>query len=204
LFASCTRLTNVTIPGNAGSIPGSCFYECGRLANITISGGITSIGECAFQGCTSLTTITIPASVSNIGGAAFGDCGNLTGVFFAGNAPNATEPFEEDNSALATYYLPGTTGWSLGIWGYPSSGDPPALLWNPVIQTGAGLGVWSNQFGFNITAGTNLPVEVEACTNLANPVWMPLTNVALTNGAFQFSDPQWTNYPARYYGLGFP
>ena len=38
----------------------------------------------------------------------------------------------------------------------------------------------------------------------ASPVWTTLTNVTLTNGSFYFSDPQWTNYPARFYGLGFP
>ena len=68
------------------------------------------------------------------------------------------------------------------------------------------FGISNNQFGFNITNGltTNIPIAVEACTNLANPVWIPLTNVTLSNGSFYFSDPQWTNYPARYYGLGFP
>ena len=39
--------------------------------------------------------------------------------------------------------------------------------------------------------------------NLANPVWIPVTNVTLTN-SFYFTDPQWMNYPARYYGIGFP
>jgi hypothetical protein len=80
------------------------------------------------------------------------------------------------------------------------------VLWNPLIQaTGASFGVQSNQFGFTITNGTtnNLPIVVEACTNLASPVWTPLQTLTLTN-SFHFSDPHWTNYPARYYGLGFP
>ena len=45
---------------------------------------------------------------------------------------------------------------------------------------------------------------VEACTNLASPVWTPLQTITLTNGSFYFSDPQWTNYPGRFYGLGSP
>jgi hypothetical protein len=44
---------------------------------------------------------------------------------------------------------------------------------------------------------------VEACTNLATPVWIPVQSLVLTN-TFYFTDPQWTNDPARYYGLGFP
>ena len=101
---------------------------------------------------------------------------------------------------MTVYYLPGTTGWSNTYQGVP------AVLWNPVVQTAGGSFVISNnQFGFNITNGstTNIPIVVEACTNLANPVWTPLTNVTLTN-KFYFSDPQWTNYPTRYYGIGFP
>jgi hypothetical protein len=45
---------------------------------------------------------------------------------------------------------------------------------------------------------------VEACTNLANPVWIPLTTNTLVNGVFYFSDRQWTNSSSRFYGLGLP
>jgi len=55
-----------------------------------------------------------------------------------------------------------------------------------------------------ITGTTNIPIVVEACTNLASPVWTPLTNVNLTNGLFYFSDTQWTNYPGRYYRISSP
>jgi hypothetical protein len=82
---------------------------------------------------------------------------------------------------------------------------PQAVLWNPRIQTGdGGFGVQSNQFGFNITGTNDFTVVVEACTNLASPDWIPLQTNTLTNGVFYFSDPQWTNFPNRYYGLGFP
>ncbi|MGB7748707.1 MAG: hypothetical protein WBN75_15640 [Verrucomicrobiia bacterium] len=62
----------------------------------------------------------------------------------------------------------------------------------------------SNKFGFNITGATNLVVVVEVCTNLSNPVWQPIQTNTLTSGSSYFSDPQWTNYPARYYRLGSP
>jgi hypothetical protein len=45
---------------------------------------------------------------------------------------------------------------------------------------------------------------VEASTNLTSQVWTPLQTVTLTNGSYYFSDPQWTNYPCRFYSLGFP
>jgi hypothetical protein len=45
---------------------------------------------------------------------------------------------------------------------------------------------------------------LEACTNLANVTWVPLQSCNLTNGLLYFSDPQWTNYPSRYYRLRSP
>jgi len=55
-----------------------------------------------------------------------------------------------------------------------------------------------------ITGTTNIPIVVEACTNLASPVWTPLQTVTLTNGLFYFSDPQWTNYSGRFYSIQMP
>ena len=42
-----------------------------------------------------------------------------------------------------------------------------------------------------------LPVVVEYCTNLANPIWVPLQT--RTNGPFYFGDARWTNRPGCYY-----
>jgi hypothetical protein len=64
--------------------------------------------------------------------------------------------------------------------------------------------VQTNQFSFIISWATNGTVVVEACTDLANPVWLPLQTNALTNGSFSFSDPQWTNYPGRFYRISLP
>jgi hypothetical protein len=106
--------------------------------------------------------------------------------------------FASDTNATV-YYLPGTTGWSSPF------GGAPALLWNPLIQTGdASFGVLNNQFGFNISGTANIPIVVEAGASLSNPVWQPLQILTLTNGAFYFTDPQWTNYPARFYRITSP
>jgi hypothetical protein len=59
-------------------------------------------------------------------------------------------------------------------------------------------------FGFVVSWATNLSVVVEACTNLANSTWSPVSTNALTRGWFYFSDPQWTNYPARLYRIRSP
>jgi hypothetical protein len=113
--------------------------------------------------------------------------------------------FVGDNfNVLTTYYMPGTTGWSSTVWGYPSSG-PAAVLWNPVIQTGgAGFGVNNNQFGFNIAGTAGLPIVVEVCTNLACPVWTPIQTNTLNNGSCCFSECLQTGSLSRFYRISPP
>jgi hypothetical protein len=45
---------------------------------------------------------------------------------------------------------------------------------------------------------------VEASEDLANHVWLPLQTNALTSDTLYFSDPQWTNYPSRFYRISSP
>jgi hypothetical protein len=199
-FSFCS-LTSVTIPGGVTSIGDNAFYECTNLTNATIGNGVASIGGDVFFGCTRLAGITIPGSVTSIGDEAFYACSGLTGVYFTGNAPAADSSVFASDASLTVYYLPGTTGWG----DFSANTGLTPVLWNPLFQASStSFGVQSNQFGFIITNTAKITVMVEACTNLASPVWTPLQTVTLTNGSFSFSDPQWTNYPARYYGLGLP
>ncbi|MGA2863894.1 MAG: leucine-rich repeat domain-containing protein [Verrucomicrobiota bacterium] len=195
-FCACTSLTNITIPNSVTIIKYAVFAGCG-LASVTIPNSVTSIEEDAFYGCMGLTNITIPNSVTNIGGWAFYGCMGLTELYFNGNAPSlGLATFSGDTNATV-YYLPGTTGWG------PTFGGLPTVLWNAQAQPGS-FGVQTNQFGFTITGTSNLVVVVEASTNLANPAWSPLATETLTGDSFYFSDPQWTNYPARFYRLRWP
>ena len=45
---------------------------------------------------------------------------------------------------------------------------------------------------------------VEASSNLANPTWSPLATNAPSSGTWQFTDPDWTNYPTRFYRVRSP
>jgi BspA type Leucine rich repeat region (6 copies) len=201
------------------------------LTNLMIGNSVTSIGEGAFAG-TALTSVTIPASVTSIGGEAFVGCHSLTSVYFKGNVPSTglgVFAFYLFSSELGryfyyidpvtAYYLPEATGWnSYFAPGYapymfippfgnlppPFEGIPTAL-WLPRAQTGdASFGVRTNQFGFNIVWASGQTVVVEACADLANPVWQPVQTNILTSDSVYFSDPQWTNYPARFYRLRSP
>ncbi len=195
-FVDCTGLTSVNIPASVASIGADAFADCPGLTNVYFTKGLISIGTAAFLSCTSLTTVTIPGSVTSIGSYAFEAGSGLTSVYFQGNAPAAdSTAFAADTSATV-YYLPGTTGWSNPF------GGAPAVLWNPLIQTGDGIfGVQNNQFGFNVTGSTNLAIVVEACTDLANPVWVPLQTNTITNGSLYFSEPLQTNSLGRFYRI---
>jgi len=50
----------------------------------------------------------------------------------------------------------------------------------------------------------NIPIMVEACTDLTTSVWTPLQILTLTNGLFYFSEPVQTNSSGRYYRIRSP
>jgi hypothetical protein len=107
-----------------------------------------------------------------------------------------------DSINVFAYYLPGTIGWG------PTFGEIPTAWWSlpyPLILTKhPGFGVRTNQFGFIISWADNLTVVVEACGNLANPSWSPVTTNHLIDGWCYFEDLDWIQHNARFYRLRSP
>jgi hypothetical protein len=197
-FYMCDELYSAPLPGSVTSIGDYAFFEA-PLFNLTLPPNLTSIGAAAFAVDYSLTRVTIPAGVTSLGDGAFGDCSELTNVFFAGNAPSADATVFEDDPGTACY-MPGTTGWTASFGGLPTA------LWTlprPLILINS-VAVQGNQFAFTISWATNVPVVVEACTNLAIPSWQPVQTNSLNNGTCAFTDPQRANCPARYYRVRSP
>src|SRR5208282_6787660 len=154
---------------------------CSGLTNVTIPNSITSIGNWAFSDCTNLTTVTFGNSVVSIGTGAFYSCTSITGFYFQTNRPNLGGILFTNYTGII-YYLPGTTGWSYNL-------GLPTALWLPQVQTGdVSFGIQTNQFGFNINWASGKVVVVEACTDLANPVWEAMGTYTLTNGSSFYSD----------------
>ncbi len=191
------------IPDSVTSIGGYAFRECYSLTNAVIGNGVTYIGASAFSHCGSLTNLTIPGSVTNIGIAAFEYCTNLAGLYFRGNAPSAGGAlFYMTPGPVTVYYLPGTFGWTTIFDGQLTAAW--ALPYPVVLTTGSSFGVQTNSFGFRISWATNLSVVVEAATNLSTPAWSPVSTNVLSDGWSQFTESQWTNYPARFYRIRSP
>jgi hypothetical protein len=204
-FYDCTSLASVIIPGSVTNIGSYAFYDCYSLTNVAIINGVASIGNGAFLYCTNLASVTIPSSISSIGSSAFYGCTNLTTIYCQGNAPSAGNNTVFSGDPGMVYYLPGTTGWGAT---YPTNGGLPTALWTlpyPLALTSSpNFGVRRNRFGFTISWATNVSVVVEACTNLASPVWQPLQTNALVNGTNYFSDANWTNNHTRFYRIHSP
>lgn len=197
-FEICSSLTSIVIPDSVTTLGSGAFRECYSLASITIPSSISFIQSFTFENCGQLTNITVPASVTTIDAAAFNGCTNLAGLYFQGNAPYAYTPGFVGATNAVAYYLYGTTGWSSTFAGIP------AVLLNPPVPTGGGnFGVQNNQFGFNVSGHDGQTIVVETATNLVHPVWLPIWTNILSSSSVHFSDPQWTNYPGRYYRLKF-
>ena len=203
-------IANLTILNSVTTIGDHAFYGCYDLGIVTFGNSVASIGASAFSGplyspvagqmvsdACPLTSISLPASLVAIGSDAFSYCRNLHGDYFQGNAPAADgTQFYGNPSDATVYYLPGTTGWGTTFGGIPTA---PWTLPNPTILPGS-LWVGSGYaFGFTISWATNLSVVIEASTDPAGAVWQPVRTNALFNGVFYFHDPEWTNYPARFY-----
>ncbi|HUE36529.1 MAG TPA: leucine-rich repeat domain-containing protein [Candidatus Acidoferrum sp.] len=218
LYPAGTSATSYALPDSVTNIGAYAFMDSYYLTSITLDPNLQSIGDSAFSFCFSLTSITIPNSVTFIGYSVFYEdlsltnavigsglsgsglstlgfqdfsyCTRLAGVYFTSNAPAMnSNVFGGDNAATA-WYLPGTTGWSATFDGLPTA------LWLPQIMDSA---VRTNQFSFYVDWATGQSVVVEGCTNLSHPAWSPLQTNTLTSSSWYFSDPQWTNYPNRFY-----
>ena len=199
VFADCGSLRTIVIPDSVTSAGAYTVSGSASLTNVTIGSGLTSISERFFYNCPSLLSITIPAGITNIGAAAFATWGPLSAVYFKGNAPSFVIDLFAANFNVTNYYLPGTTNWGT------TYAARPTALWRAKVQSsGAGFGVRSNRFGFNVLWASGMRVVIDGCSSLANPVWTPLQTNTLITDTFYFSDPNWTNYPTRLYRIRSP
>jgi hypothetical protein len=209
-FSGCTNLQTITVDANNpefSTANGVLFdkagtrliqFPGGKAGSYAIPHGVTNIGMISFSYAANLNNLIIPGSVTLISDFAFEFCSGLTNILFTGDTPAlGTTVFYYDTNTTA-YILPNTTGWE-------TFSGPPVVLWNPSFQTsGPRVGVQNGQFGLNIIGTAGIPIVLEACTNLTNPVWTPLASGTLTNGEFSYSEPLQPNTPSRFFGVRFP
>ena len=181
------------------SIGARAFENCSGLTSVTIPSGVTNLGDWAFNSCYKIVSVKVGSNVTALGNCAFYKCASLTGVFFEGNAPARCNASVFTSDSVKIYYQPNTAGWGTSL------GGCQALCWNPTIRSDAGFGFTSDSFSFQVTGTTNIPVMVEATSNLSSGTWTPLlTNTIGISGSLYFSDPSSTNIPTRFYRIAWP
>ena len=214
VFNRCSNLAAISV-GNLNpaytSVAGVLFdvtqtklvqFPPGKVGDYAVPSGVTSIGPCAFFSC-SLSKITISSSITLIDYAAFAYSSLLGELYFRGDAPvlrsqTLADTFVASPNATV-YYLPTAAGWD------STFANRPAAFWLPILQTGdSDFGVRGNQFGFTMNWASGMTVVVEAATNLTIANWVPLQTNILSSDSLYFSDPQWTNHPARFYRIRSP
>jgi len=212
-FQGCTGLTAVRIGRGLATITANAFSACTNLAEVFIPDTVRTIGDSAFGSCPALRSITIPASVRTMGPGVFSNSFSLGGprelvglerIYFEGNPPDAGPwPLIYAGShvggPIRVYHRAGTTGWQ------STFGGQSTVLWDPRVASGEGApGFRDGKFGFTLTGAPGLPVAVEACTDLTNPVWVRLGTHVLTDGTAPFVDTDSATHPGRFYRFQFP
>lgn len=111
-FASCPKLTEVTIPDAVTAFGTYAFYNDTRLKTINFGNdsALRSIGNYAFQYCSSLQGITLPKGVGSINSYTFSGCSALKNVLIPsdGDLKSIGMNAFENCSSLSVLAVPAT------------------------------------------------------------------------------------------------
>ena len=182
------------LPDSVNDIADYAFSCCAGLSHVTLGNAVTNVGARAFLNCENLNTAVLGSGVVHIGALAFMGCFNLREIYFAGNAPSLE--YRITTGLTTVYYLPETTGWDDPPWNWFFMFQ--SAVWEPRISE-EDLGMQSGRFGFRMNWAAGHAVVVEACTNMAAPVWLPLATNGLADGTGIFEDEEESNPVSRFY-----
>lgn len=198
-----SRMGGVIISGGGLTLTCTVIQTGVAVRRIIGVSGDLSFGN-VVTGQEATATMTIANSgntslaVSGIGYPT-GFSGTWNGSIAAGASADITVTFRP----VATIVYNGNISVSSDATGGTNSisASGSGMAARPAAQDDEGFGVVSNRFGFNINWASGMVVVVDACSDLATPAWSSLQTNFLTNGTAYFGDPEWTNFPGRFYRL---
>ena len=185
-------------------------HNNGRIRMVAASGIITTVAGSVTNGFSGDGGSTTNARLDYPGGVALDTLGNLyiadggnnriREVHFAG-LPTLTLPNVNAASAGSyTVVINGLYGSLTSVAAtvtLASSNTPPAL-----ISADSNFGIVSNQFSFHLSGVVGQTIIIDGSSDLAN--WIPLFTNTASATPISFSDPAWTNFPARFYRARLP
>ena len=71
VFAYCSNLQSITLPGSPTEIPAGMFKDCVSLESMPSPSSLRKIGAAAFSGCSNMYFATLPNDITEIGEMAF-------------------------------------------------------------------------------------------------------------------------------------
>ena len=90
MFKDCVSLTNMPSPSSLRKIGAAAFSGCKNMAFRTLPDNITEIGEMAFFGCKGNEQLLLPSAIEKIGDGAFANIANVQKFYFNCDNPNYT------------------------------------------------------------------------------------------------------------------
>ena len=93
--------------------------------------------------------------------------------------------------------MPAASGWGATFGGCKTA------PWQLQAQAPAAA-PGASGFGFTIAGAPSLPIRVQAAAELTSGNWTTLQTCTITNGSFLFTDPDSTQYSARFYRIVSP
>ncbi|WP_260442375.1 leucine-rich repeat protein [Tannerella forsythia] len=178
-FLQCSGLTNVTIPNSVTNIGKGIFYDCSGLTQMIIPNSIKNISEMMFMGCTKLTHVTIPSSVTKIEREAFVNCKSLKEMMVYWDAPPVIDANTFEGVALHQVKLIVPVGkkaayTSAAVW---KNFNPIVEASSPVLSVSpAALSMDASGRSRTVTVVANTP-----WTTTSSATWLTVSPLAGSN-----------------------
>ncbi|RRD69518.1 leucine-rich repeat protein, partial [Tannerella forsythia] len=178
-FLQCSGLTNVTIPNSVTNIGKGIFYDCSGLTHMIIPNSIKNIPEIMFMGCTKLTHVTIPSSVTKIEREAFVNCKSLKEMMVYWDAPPVIDANTFEGVALHQVKLIVPVGkkaayTSAAVW---KNFNPIVEASSPVLSVSpAALSMDASGRSRTVTVVANTP-----WTTTSSATWLTVSPLAGSN-----------------------